>query len=337
YDSSTDDPRGFYDRLNYKFDQGREEIRWGAFSKLSFMPSNEHKISITGLHSQLADDITTQYYGINREAVGEYQASQLDWVERGLSFGLLSVRHTFRGVKDAELDWDLSLARAYRSEPDRRDTVYRFSDRIPNPDEDSGRSYGWVYENKTASGRHFWAHQTEKSHGGKVDWLQPILDGDQKLSAKAGGLVNIKRRQFNVRRFQMEPTGNTNNLDYACVGETYRLNCPDPLFTDDNIGPLLQLNEGTQDTDAYDADLNVYAAYAMGDVDFNKNIRVIAGARVDWTEQRFDPYNQIGGDVDVLGDDLTSTDVLPTVSSIFSLSEKIKVRAGYAQTLRSEE
>src|SRR5690606_15231229 len=79
--------------------------------------------------------------------------------------------------------------------------------------------------------------------------------------------------------------------------------------------------------------LNVYAAYAMGDVDFNKNIRVIAGARVEWTEQRIDPYNQVGGDVDVLGADLTSTDVLPSVSSIFSLSEKIKVRAGYAQSL----
>jgi TonB-dependent receptor len=68
-------------------------------------------------------------------------------------------------------------------------------------------------------------------------------------------------------------------------------------------------------------------------VDFNKNIRVIAGARIEWTEQRIDPYNQFGGEVDVAGANLTSTDVLPSISSIFSLSEKVKLRASYAHTL----
>jgi outer membrane receptor protein involved in Fe transport len=333
YDSSTDDERGFYDRVNYKFDQGIEKIRWGAFGKVSLMSSGEHKVSLTGLHSQLADDMTTQYSGINREAVGDYQASQLDWVERGMSFGLLSGRHTLRSANDAEFDWDLSIARAYRSEPDRRDTVYRYSDRISAPDEPGGRSSGWEYVNKTTSGRHFWAHQTEQSNGGKLDWMQPLLKGDTKLAGKAGGLVNIKRRSFNVRRFQMEPTGNGTPLEYSCVGDTYRLDCPDDLFTDDNVGTLLELNEGTQETDAYDADLNVYAVYLMGDVDFSERLRLIAGARTEWTQQKIDPYNQFGGTTSAEGADLRSTDVLPSISTVYSASEKVKIRAAYGHTL----
>lgn len=333
FTASTDDPRGYDERLDYKYDRGVEKIRWGTFGKISFLPSSDHKISLTGLHSQLADDTTTQYHGTNSEAVGEYQASQLDWVERGLTFGLLSGRHTLRGLRDAEFDWDLSIAQAYRDEPDRRDTAYRYSNRIAAPDEPNGRVEGWEYVNKTASGRHFWAHQTENSNGGKVDWMQPILQGDNKLSAKAGGLVNIKRREFSVRRFQMQPNGDGEILDYACEGATYNLNCPDQLFTDENIGTILRLNEGTETTDAYHANLNVYAAYLMGDFDLHERLRITTGARVEWTEQTIDPYNQFGGDSNTPGADLNSTDVLPSLSTVYSATEKLKIRAAYGRTL----
>lgn len=333
FDGDQSRPGGYVKRLDYTYDRGIEKVRWGAFGKVSYIPHVDHKISITGLHSQLADDMSTFYQGYNDEVQGDFSASQLDWVERGMTFGLLNGRHTFRGLKDAEFGWDVSIAHAYRSEPDRRDTVYKFNDRIPDPSDPRGRLNGWTYINKTESGRHFWASQDETSTGGKADWRQPILEGETDLSLKFGGLINSKQRTFSVRRFQMKP-GDLSDPIYSCLGENYSLNCPDQLFRDANIDTYLALDEGSQVGDAYDAGLDVYAGYAMADLDLSKTLRIVAGARVEWTHQEVDPLTPFGAPTDdVAGADLKKTNGLPAVSLVYSATKKFKTRLSYTQTL----
>jgi len=335
---ATDDPRGYEDLVTYEADQGISSVRWGAFGKLSLLAGNDHKITVSGFHSQLADDITSEFEGYNREVQNTYHTTQMDWIERGLTFGMLSGRHTFPGLKRAELGWDVALSKAYRYEPDRRDTVYLFSERIPDPDDETGRgrTQGWVYENKTESGRHFWAEQTEKSNGGKIDYRQPILEGKTDLAAKFGGLVNVKRREFNVRRFQFNPEvegASTNDPVYSCIGETYSGACADKLFQDENIGRYLWLADGSQEGDAYKASLDVYAGYLMGDVDFRDRLRVVAGVRMEHTRQKVDPYTPFGDPIPEQNTKLVATDWLPAASLVFSATKKIKTRLSYGKTL----
>jgi len=334
----TDDPRGYSDLVTYKADQGISSVRWGAFGKTSLLVGNNHKITLSGFHSQLADDITSEFEGFNREVQNTYHTTQMDWVERGLTFGMLSGRHTFVDLKRAELGWDIALSRAYRYEPDRRDTVYLYSNRIPDPDDETGRTRteGWIYENKTESGRHFWAQQTENSNGGKVDWRQPIIEGVNDFAAKFGGLVNVKRREFNVRRFQFNPdTGSSSPNDpvYSCVGQTYSGSCADDLFKDEHIGDYLFVDEGSQVGDAYHASLDVYGAYLMGDVDFHDRLRLVAGARMEHTRQEVEPYTPFGQAVPRGNTKLVATDWLPAISLVFSASKQIKTRVSYGKTL----
>jgi len=334
FDAAAFDPRGFAERNDFRKDEGLETVRWGAFGKVALVPDKNHEISITGLHSQLSDDRTALFYGYNRDVQADYYATQLDWVERGMTFGVLSGRHTFEKLKKAEFGWDVSIARAYRSQPDRRDTVYKATDRLPDPNDPRGRLDGWTYINKTESGRHFWAEQTEASNGGKLDWRQPILEGDTDLALKAGGLVNMKRRAFSARRFQMFPTGNTDSDPiYSCQGSEYSTDCPDQLFQNENIGDSLRLDEGSQAGDAYDAKLDVYAGYGLLDVDLSDRVRIVGGARYEFTHQEIEPLTPFGEEADIDGADLRSHDVLPAVSMVFNATKKFKTRLSYTHTL----
>ncbi len=333
---ATDTGVGYEDVNSYTYDQGVDSINWGAFGKVSFVPHQDHKITATVFRSQLADDITTSYNGFDRETEQTYQAGQLDWVERGLTFGMLSGRHMFPSLNKADLGWDVALSGAYRNEPDRVDTVYSQNDRIPNPENPRERLEGWTYLQRTESGRHFWAEQTERSNGGKVDWRQPILEGDVDFALKAGGLINIKRRDFSARRFQMDPEVPGSNFAgdpvYNCVGD-YTFNCPDQLLNDDNVGQYIQVKEGSQEGDAYKATLDVYAGYLMADVDLHKKLRIAGGARVEHTSQTIDPRTPYGEPSSLPPADLNKTNLLPAVSLVYSATKKFKTRLSYTQTL----
>lgn len=333
FQPDTEDPRGVIERQDYTVDTGVEKIRWGAFGKVSFLPDPHHKLTLTGLHSQLADARLSVYEGFDLDTSATLAASQNSWVERGLSMGMLGGNHEFRSLGGAKLDWDASLARAYRDEPDRRDTVYSYNDRFG----------GYVYQSGSESGRHFWAAQTEDSYGGKLDWTQPIAKGTNVWLAKFGGLVNLKERAFEARRFSYRSTNNRDYTEqYVCDGETYAVDCPNSLFIDDNIGAppppgpdyrALYLDESTVEGDFYDAHLHVYSGYAMLDVDFAETLHVVAGARVEVTDQAVDPLDFERNIVEDKAASLDSTDVLPAVALAFSATKNVKTRMSYAQTL----
>ncbi len=323
YEVNEDDPRGVRERQAYEVDTGIDKVRWGAFGKLSFLPSSEHKLTLTGLHSQAADHRGSLYQGFDRESQQDISAGQISWVERGLTMGMLSGNHEFAGLAGAQLDWDASLAVAYREEPDRRDTVYAFN----------ARSAGWVYQPGSESGRHFWAGQTEDSYGGKLDWTQPLIEGPNALAAKLGGLINLKERSFEARRFSFRSQSNPDRAMYICDGETYQLDCPDGLFRDQNINDYIVVDEVTIPGDAYDAHLRVYAGYAMLDLDVSETLHVVGGARVEVTDQAIDPIDITGGLLEDKRAKLDATDVLPSIALVYSATKKLKTRLSYTQTL----
>ncbi len=331
------DPRGFSERADYRVDESVEKVRLGLFGKVSYIPHEDHKIMLTGLRSQLSDDTVREFAGGNIQTAGRFRAAQLDWVERGMTFGMLSGRHMFRSLNRAELGWDASIAGAYRSQPDRRSTVYQYNSRLPVDPTDprSERTEGWQFLGLDESGRHFYAHQTETSTGGKVDWTQPLFkesEENKKLDLKFGGLVNVKDRTFEVRRLAFR-IADDRSEDLRCLGQEYTRNCPDKLFTDDNLSSVLYLQENPNQGDFYDAHLNVYAAYGMVDWIANSRMRLATGARVEWTDQGVQPLNplNVSGTTDTSS--LKQADFLPALSLIFSGTEVTKTRLSYTRTL----
>lgn len=322
FQADTSSPQGFAPKFDYKVDRGGDQVGWGTFGSVAYQPNEHHELRLMGLHSQSSDKSTNVYEGFDDNTDSNFAATQFIWVERGLTLGQLSGRHTFDPLNGASLGWDAALARAVRSEPDRRDTVY------------NGRDGIWAYRDGSESGRHFFADQDEVSTNLKLDYTQPIVDA---TSVKAGGLVALKDRTFDARRFAFRRNPTSRDPDLTCDGvggnASYPLDCPDRLFQNDNIDAVIQMEEGSEAGDSYEAHLNVYAGYLMGDAALSEQLRAFGGARVEKTDQAIEPFNPFGGSVSVAGAELESMDWLPALGLVFSATSNAKTRFSYGRTL----
>src|SRR5690606_418292 len=118
YEDSAQDVRGFTETLDYEVERGWTDVDWGTFGSVSYQPALGHELRLMGLHSQSSRDAAALYEGFSTTNQGNVTAMQLDWVQRGLTLGQLSGRHSVEALNSADLGWDLALARATRNQPD---------------------------------------------------------------------------------------------------------------------------------------------------------------------------------------------------------------------------
>lgn len=300
-----------------------DTVRWGAFGSVAAKLFEHHEISLIGLRSQIADDKTRlfEFYSANND--GDYYSVSNQYTSRSLQFAQLRGLHDFPVLFGAEFDWRVSLARANLNRPDMRDVVYY----------KAATSDVWAYSSGTESGRHFFADMVEHARSVYADYTQPIVEGDLEKKLKFGGGANSKKRIFKARRFSFAWDGD--DQERVC-GPEFNFSCPEDIFTDENIeSGNLVLQEDTGNTDAYQARSDVYAGYAMADFKLFKPLRVIGGARVERTEQAVSAYNQFDpqDDEDIVEVNFESTDVLPSISIVYALTDWLELRAAGSRTV----
>lgn len=311
-------------------EHGIESVRWGGFGSLSYEPTSDHRLNLTVLHSQSSDDEAVELEGFYENSADTFHTTHLQFTERALDFAQLRGSHQFRSLRRMEIDWHGAVAVASRGQPDTRDNDFVKTD----------TGYSWVQG--PLSGAHFFSEQSERTLNAGLDITQPLTaSSEQETRLKGGGFVSSRSREFEARRFVLEPVMGRGRLDMAtfdrlssCTGQTFQQGCADGLFTAPNVrSDLLTLRETTQNFDQYEAGLDVYAGYAMIDSQITKTFRAIGGARVEATNQEFvgfDPFDRANTE---RRGDLESTDVLPAVSLVYSANSKTNTRFGISQTL----
>ncbi len=315
--------------VDYRVERGVDTVRWGAFGSVSFEFSRNHRLSLNGLHSQSADDTAVELEGESRGTnTGLFHATRLHYTSRALDFGQLRGEHDFPGLLNARLDWFGSLSRATRNEPDTRDNRYLFRPEL--------MPQAWSFAAGAQSGSHFFADQAETQKGAGLDWTQPFSKSVQAAKLKLGGQASQRSREFDARRFEFERGSRLTPEQqalFSCEGVTYSLDCPDKLFRSSNIGRALSGTEKTRENDAYDAALNVYAGYAMLDVEVIKSLRTVGGVRIEKTEQSINSFDPFAIDEKPVGGNIDETDVLPALSVVYAATSKANARLAVTQTL----
>jgi TonB-dependent receptor len=301
--------------------QGEDKVTWGSLGSVSYWPSMRHRLTLTGLHTQLADASTNVSIGTYENLQGEVRTAQLRYVSRALNMLQLRGEHDFPVLNKATLTWNASLSVASRAEPDTRTTVYDFNE----------VRQSWTADTTGAGGVHQFSDQSEKQRGGGLDWTQPITKNPDLLKLKVGGLLSSRDRDYSTRRLVFTKKRGADSAPFEC-GAVYSLNCPEKLYQWDNIGSALTVKESTFLDDAYRAKLDIYAGYAMVDATLFDDLRVVAGARVERTIQRITPWNQYTGE-DQPGGEIKSTDVMPAVSLTYSATKKSKLRVAVSETI----
>ena len=301
----------------------RDSIRWAAFGGLGAELGEHHELSLVLLRSQLADNTTQLVQIFHQNNDGTFANSRFDFASRTLEFGQLRGRHDFPALKDAQLDWRLSLSRAALDQPDLRDTVYFRGAESP----------AFSFSTGNDSGRHFFGQMTENARSAFADWTQPLEQGELEKKLKAGIGLNAKDRTFEARRFVFSALGADQRL--VCGPAFDPARCPGELFTPENVdGSLLGLREIVNNSDAYAAESNIGAAYLMADTVLLPGLRGIYGLRVEQTEltiSRFDKYSRQNVEEGTV--ELDSVDFLPGLSTVYTFSPELELRAAFSQTL----
>ena len=316
-------PTGLRTLNDLDVELGSEEVSWGTFASLTGELGKHHRLSLVAFHSQLADNDTQTFDGFWSRNDARLHTTRLRFVSRALNVLQLQGEADFDQLAGGKLDWNLSYSVAARDEPDTRDVVFQLNPNLG----------AYTFVDGSESGRHFFSSQSEKAYGVGADWTQPLLSGERATWLKFGGLVSVKDREFDARRFAFRRIPGSPPGSFSCAGTTYVETCPDSLFVPDNIGTALRLQENTRPGDAYTAGLDVYAAYVMADASLARDLRMIVGERIEVTRQNIQPFDQFDTGAIVRGADLKSTDQLPAAVLVFDATSKTKLRFALSRTL----
>lgn len=300
---------------DYRAETGLDQVAWGGYGTATYKPNKDHKIVFTGLHSRSSDNEARLIEGFNGEGRKDVRDTRLRFVSRSLTFAQLAGTHKIEAADGAVLDWNLALSYATSDEPDTRETVY-------NRDAGTG-IYSWGAG--SLSGSHFFSEQRENSYGGGLNWTQPLRKGDLFTKLRVGGLFGIKARTFDARRFRYVGVRFA-DLNVFNQG-------PDKLFTNQNIGPSLELSDDTRPNDAYTAGQDIYSGYVMVDSWLASRLRVILGARVEASRQNIDSFDPFAVELEHIVTELNPTDFLPSVSVVLKTSKDSNLRVSATRTV----
>ncbi|WP_437752056.1 TonB-dependent receptor domain-containing protein [Sorangium sp. So ce1389] len=292
-------------------DSIRDQVSWGSFASVTYTPDRDHKVMLTGLHSRSSDDVALQSREVIEESGGAvYRDTLQRFVSRALTLGQLSGEHRIAALGNGTLDWKASVSRATSDEPDSRENVYARDD----------TSGAWSWDDGTLSGSHVFIDLADTNYGGQLSYALPLIRGDAPTRLKLGGLLNFREREFDARRFRFK----TLRLPDTTVLRQE----PGPLFSDENIGTIFELEETTRNTDDYTASTDLYAGYVMTDTHITRWLRVILGARVEASMLSMDVPDDPEKNVD--NDDV---DLLPAASFVVKTTPKSNLRLSVTKTL----
>ncbi|MEM1042999.1 MAG: TonB-dependent receptor [Bacteroidota bacterium] len=303
---------------------GSEEVLWGGLANLSYRPAQRHELGLNVLYNRSASQsarLRTGAFPRDLSADQVFETRALETIERTLASAQLRGEHAFsdRGV---QAEWNASLARSAQDEPDLRFFSNHFT---PGAADTSFTIAANLYPEPTR----YFRDLEENSATANLDVTVPVRLFGRAVRVKTGGSFLAKGRTFRERRYEYQR--NVNQLVYS--GDE------DAFFGDQNVGIIGQDDDGrpvfgnylvdlSTPRNNYDGRQTVAAGYGMVDAAVTDRLRLIAGARVETTDIEVE---NLAAQRD--RGTISEVDVLPSLSSVYALSDRMNVRAAYGRTL----
>nr|MBA3455635.1 TonB-dependent receptor [Deltaproteobacteria bacterium] len=289
---------------------GTAEATVGALANVGVDLTPNDEVSLLGLYTHVGEDVSSMANGYSETDGSEIDVSRTSFVERSLAFAQLRGKHHLSRARRIELRWQGNVATTSRRELDSRDLIYTI-------DSASGQRQ---YKDQPGSGQHFWQVLDDLAGGAGADLRMKV----GRVQLQAGTMAQLSSRELGGRRFRYKYVG-SDPMVRGLAGEA--------MFDEQHIGPEFQLEESTLEEDAYQATLDTYAGYAMGEVELGEKLRAIGGVRYEHAAQEMANGTRfaVGG----LERDIARTDddMLPATNVVYSPRTDMNVRAAYSYTL----
>ncbi len=303
----------------FEGNSGGRSVLWGGLLNLSTLLNPSSRLLVNATYNRTADDEARLEIG-NSENLGQtFEIQRLRYVERTVASGQLAGEHQ---LGDAHrIDWSGTASRVTRSEPDRSEFV-RQIDVDP-----SGNQLppAWFSVSNEGAVRTF-ANLSESSFEGSASYALSFGDSRARSRVEVGSTGRFTTRD-------------ASNFAYAISGtldQTGRQLTAEEIFDGRYAADTSQVFRITPVSQggSYSARDGLVAGYGMLDWALSPRVRVIAGARLEYSNVEVDAQSTIGQPVST---GPSYTDVLPSVSLNWSLSETQALRLSASQTLSRPE
>lgn len=310
----------------------------GGLFNLAYKLGANHTFNIKNVFNRAADDEVLMLEG---KDIGyqylEYKNFSYHFVQKWFYSGSLGGEHNL-GLLNSFIDWRVGYSTSERDEPDFR--RLKFSRSIADLEFDPNTPFTPevlpTMQGDGARAGRFYSSLVDDVYSGSVNMSIPV--GISKI--KFGFLGENRKRVFDARSFTII---NPSYLDEDIEAITSDYDNPDLIFAQDNFrytGGFL-MGEESRLSDSYDAQEELYAAYAMADIPFSISFgktpeffRLIFGVRYEDHTQRL---NSFGKDDTPVNVNQARQDILPSINFIYQVTKHANIRMSASQTVARPE
>ncbi len=305
-------PLIFTEYGNYK--EYTETARLGAVFNVAVRLTPSNKLIFRNTYTHDADKASRQFSGYDGGVGGDLAAERLHYVERGMTSSSVEGEHSVAKWKNSLFRWQFTYSTSNRNEPDLREVIRNL---LPD-----GR---YIFAASGSSGLRFFSDLHDKIYEPQGDYSVPFMKGNISGLFKMGFRGTIRRRDFQARRFLYAPIQRS-TLDLFLPSNQ--------LFSEANVRPNgFQIIEFTRATDAYNADMNIMAGYAMVDLTLGPKWRLEGGVRIENSDQKVITYDNRIPNAKPITAGLNNTDPGPAVNLIYSATAKQNIRFSFSETV----
>jgi outer membrane receptor protein involved in Fe transport len=296
------------------FREYSEAARMGIVLNAAVRLTSNNKILFKNTFTHDSEKSAREFQGYDGGVDGIVNTQRLRYIQRLLFSTGVEGDHSLPSFHNGLIHWQLTYSKSQRDEPDLREVI-----RNQLPD---GR---FSFAATSGSGLRFFSNLDDRIVEPQGDFAIPFFKGKISGLFKTGVRVTVRHRDFSARRFLFAPQRLT-TLDLFLPSNQ--------LFAPSNIRPDgFQITEFTRATDTYNADMNIYAGYAMVDLNLSARWRVEGGVRIEDASQTVITFDNRIPNAQPVRAGLTNRDPAPAVNVIYALSPKQNLRFSASRTL----
>jgi hypothetical protein len=301
----------------FDFTYGEESIKQGLIGNLSLRLSDNHRIQLRSLYTKNSATEAREQAGFFIDQSDNLQDFRLSYLEQEITNAQLSGDHYFASGDGATVEWRVATSEAATVE-NRRETNYR--ETFPGSGvfelTDNAQS-GFMYFNELDD------EVTDAALSGSLYLLGERFATEWEI----GGAWTSNDRNFDGRRLRFSHR-NTFGVDLT--------QAPELLFTPELIGPVFEVEEITRATDTYEGEQEVVAGYLQTDVAAGR-WRAVLGLRFEDSQLDVVTLDRTNPAFTPIVSSVDDSDLLPSVSLIYRLSDAANARIGASRTVNRPE
>jgi outer membrane receptor protein involved in Fe transport len=291
-----------------EYERSQETTAITGYAAVGYEYGDANEVMSKTLYLHNTDDTTRAEDGIDELEGNKLDTYILDWVERQF------LSQSFTGNNDFEfdhgihqIDWRARYSQTKRDEPDRRTYTY-FNNQL-----------------STSAFERRWSNLKENSKDLGVDYSFAFDWSDVSTTElQLGGMWSDKDRDFDQYRFGVAITEFGQDVELGIDRDLETQVLPYNNFAVEKV----QMTANTTDTDSYDSQEELQAAYVNSVTDFGQNWTLVAGVRYESFSQKL----QYPNDPRALSE-LDYDDWYPALNLAWRPTEEVQLRLGYSETV----